>query len=142
MRKTRVLLVDDERLYVDSLEGLLKGGDLGWISPGDTVPNFEEAMNELAPKEISPPFKSSFGWHIVQVLDRRQADTTAEVMRQKAKDAIRQRKAREAKERRAKRESELPPRKIIVGGTRHHRATDPNDFPGHPGCRREDGHGH
>ena len=76
----------------------LKGGDLGWISPGDTVPDFEEAMNELAPKEISPPFKSSFGWHIVQVLDRRQADTTAEVMRQKAKDAIRQRKAQEAKD--------------------------------------------
>jgi len=76
----------------------LKGGDLGWVNPGDTVPDFEEAMNGLAPNEISQPFKSSFGWHIVQVLERRQADTTAEVMRQKAKDAIRQRKAREATE--------------------------------------------
>lgn len=76
----------------------LKGGDLGWISPGDTVPDFEQAMNALAPKEISSPFKSPFGWHIVQVLERRQADTTADVMRQKAKDAIRQRKAQEAKD--------------------------------------------
>ena len=76
----------------------LKGGDLGWVSPGDTVPDFEQAMNELAPKEISHPFKSPFGWHLVQVLERRQADTTADVMRQKAKDAIRQRKAREAKD--------------------------------------------
>jgi peptidyl-prolyl cis-trans isomerase SurA len=76
----------------------LKGGDLGWVNPGDTVPDFEQAMNALAPNAISEPFKSPFGWHIVQVLERRQADTTAEVMRQKAKDAIRQRKAREATE--------------------------------------------
>ena len=76
----------------------LKGGDLGWVSPGDTVPDFEQAMNDLAPKEISPPFKSPFGWHIVQVLERRQANTTADVMRQKAKDAIRQRKAQDAKD--------------------------------------------
>ena len=51
----------------------LKGGDLGWISPGDKPPHFEQAMNDLAPKEISHPFKSPFGWHIVQVLERRQA---------------------------------------------------------------------
>jgi peptidyl-prolyl cis-trans isomerase SurA len=76
----------------------LKGGDLGWVNPGDTVPDFEQVMNALAPNAISEPFKSPFGWHIVQVLERRQADTTAEVMRQKAKDAIRQRKAREATE--------------------------------------------
>jgi peptidyl-prolyl cis-trans isomerase SurA len=82
----------------DDTGSALKGGDLGWVSPGDTVPDFEEAMKTLSPKEISEPFKTSFGWHIVQVLERRQADTTAEVLRQKAKNAIRQRKAKEATE--------------------------------------------
>jgi len=86
------------RSHSDDTGSALKGGDLGWVNPGDTVPDFEQAMTALAPNEISAPFKTSFGWHIVQVLDRRQADTTAEVMRLKAKDAIRQRKAREATE--------------------------------------------
>ena len=86
------------RSHSDDTGSALKGGDLGWVNPGDTVPDFEQAMSTLAPNEISAPFKTSFGWHIVQVLERRQADTTDEVMRQKAKDAIRQRKAREATE--------------------------------------------
>jgi peptidyl-prolyl cis-trans isomerase SurA len=100
--RMRILGGDDfatlARSNSDDTGSALKGGDLGWVGPGDTVPDFEQAMGDLAPKEISEPFKSPFGWHIVQVLERRQADTTAEVMRQKAKDAIRQRKAREATE--------------------------------------------
>lgn len=80
----------------DDTGSALKGGDLGWVSPGDTVPEFEQAMNALPPKGISQPFKSPFGWHIVEVIERRQADTTDEVMRQKAKAAIRKRKASEA----------------------------------------------
>ncbi len=86
------------RSHSDDTGSALKGGDLGWVSPGDTVPDFEQVMTALAPKEVSQPFKSPFGWHLLQVLDRRQADTTAEVMRQKAKDAIRERKAKEATE--------------------------------------------
>ncbi len=86
------------RSHSDDTGSALKGGDLGWVNPGDTVPDFEQAMSGLAPNEISAPFKTSFGWHIVQVIERRQADTTADVMRQKAKEAIRQRKAREATE--------------------------------------------
>jgi peptidyl-prolyl cis-trans isomerase SurA len=74
----------------------LRGGDLGWVSPGDTVPEFEKAMDALAPKDVSQPFKSTFGWHIVQVLERRRQDTTEEAMRNKARAAIRQRKADEA----------------------------------------------
>jgi len=100
--RLRILGGDDfaalARSHSDDTGSALKGGDLGWINPGDTVPDFEQAMNALSPKEISQPFKSSFGWHIVQVLERRQADTNAEVLRQKAKEAIRQRKAREATE--------------------------------------------
>jgi peptidyl-prolyl cis-trans isomerase SurA len=100
--RMRILGGDDfatlARSNSDDTGSALKGGDLGWVGPGDTVPDFEQAMGDLAPKEISEPFKTPFGWHIVQVLERRQADTTAEVMRQKAKDAIRQRKAREATE--------------------------------------------
>ena len=100
--RMRILGGDDfatlARSHSDDTGSALKGGDLGWINPGDTVPDFEQAMTALAPNEISQPFKTSFGWHIVQVLERRQADTSAEVLRQKAKEAIRQRKAREATE--------------------------------------------
>ena len=72
------------------------GGSLGWVSPGDLVPEFEVAMNELAPGEVSSPFKTQFGIHIVQVLERREHDSTEDVKRAKAREAIRQRKLEEA----------------------------------------------
>jgi peptidyl-prolyl cis-trans isomerase SurA len=72
------------------------GGDLGWINPGDTVPNFEQAMNALAPNEISAPVKSRFGWHIIQVIERRSQDMTKEAKRLEARQEIRSRKADEA----------------------------------------------
>jgi len=84
------------RSHSDDTGSALKGGDLGWVNPGDTVPEFEQAMDALAPNEISQPFKSPFGWHIVQVLERRTEDTTEELMRVKARAAIRERKADEA----------------------------------------------
>src|SRR5690606_12894697 len=46
-----------------------QGGDLGWLTPGETVPAFEKAMNELQPEQISFPIKSQFGWHLIQVID-------------------------------------------------------------------------
>ena len=73
-----------------------KGGDLGWVSPGDTVPDFEQAMNKLKPNEVSGPVRSPFGWHLIQVLERRQQDITAERKREQARSAIRQRKSDEA----------------------------------------------
>jgi len=84
------------RAHSDDTGSALKGGDLGWVSPGDTVPAFEETMDKLAPGEISQPFQSPFGWHIVQVLERRNEDTTDELLRLKAREVLRQRKAAEA----------------------------------------------
>lgn len=72
------------------------GGDLGWVNPGDTVPPFEKAMNALGLGEISEPVLSPFGWHIIQVLERRQQDMTKEASRLKARQEIRARKSEEA----------------------------------------------
>ncbi|MFN3750624.1 MAG: peptidylprolyl isomerase [Thiobacillus sp.] len=73
-----------------------KGGDLGWINPGDTVPEFEKAMNALRPGEVSQPVQSPFGWHLIQVLERREQDVTQERQKLLARQAIRERKAEEA----------------------------------------------
>jgi len=81
------------RSHSDDTGSALKGGNLGWLGPGDTVPAFEESMSTLAPNQVSAPFKSSFGWHIVQVIERRTQDTTDAAMRLKAREMIRERKA-------------------------------------------------
>lgn len=73
-----------------------KGGDLGWMSPGDTVPDFERAMNGLKIDELSEPIRTPFGWHLLQVRERRTQDVTAERRREQARMAMRQRKADEA----------------------------------------------
>lgn len=71
------------------------GGDLGWLYPGDTVPEFEREMERLAPGEISPVFQSRFGFHIVKVDARRQKAASEERQRQNAKQAIRASKSEE-----------------------------------------------
>lgn len=73
-----------------------RGGDLGWLSPGDTVPEFEQAMNALKPNEISQPVKSPFGWHLIQVLERRTKDMSSEGRRLNAMQTLRERKTDEA----------------------------------------------
>jgi peptidyl-prolyl cis-trans isomerase SurA len=73
-----------------------KGGDLGWLNPGETVPEFERAMNALQPNEVSEPVRSAFGWHIIQVLERREKDMTSERKRMEARRAIMERKSDEA----------------------------------------------
>ena len=73
-----------------------RGGDLGWVYPGDTVPDFERAMNALKPGEISDPIKTPFGWHLIQVLDRRTATMSADRRRLMARQALRERKSDEA----------------------------------------------
>ena len=72
------------------------GGNLGWMSPGDLVPEFEQAMNRLQIGEVSNPVKSEFGWHLIQVLERREAQLTVEKQREFARAAIRERKFEQA----------------------------------------------
>ena len=69
-----------------------KGGNLGWMGPGDLVPEFELAMNRLQIGEVSNPVKTEFGWHLIQVLERREAQLTVEKQREFARAAIRERK--------------------------------------------------
>jgi len=69
-----------------------RGGDLGWISRGDMVAEFEDAMNRMQPGEISAPFKSQFGWHILQVTERRDYDSTEEYERNRVRQLIHSRK--------------------------------------------------
>ena len=73
-----------------------KGGDLGWVAAGDTVPEFERAMNALRPGEVSQPVQTPFGWHLVQVIERRSEELSDDRKRVAAKQAIRARKADEA----------------------------------------------
>ncbi|MBE2258431.1 MAG: peptidylprolyl isomerase [Candidatus Accumulibacter sp.] len=73
-----------------------KGGDLGWIYPGDTVPEFEQAMNRLAPGELSGPVQSPFGFHLIEVLDRRVQDVSSDRQRAAARQTLRDRKRDEA----------------------------------------------
>jgi peptidyl-prolyl cis-trans isomerase SurA len=74
----------------------VNGGDLGWIHPGDTVPEFERTMNGLKVGQLSEPFASPFGWHLIQVLGRKTADVSGERKRQEARLILRERKADEA----------------------------------------------
>ncbi|MEW5709693.1 MAG: peptidylprolyl isomerase [Pseudomonadota bacterium] len=75
-----------------------QGGDLGWVSPGDTVPAFERTMESLQPGEVSEPVKTPLGWHLIQVLERRTGDMTKERERVLARQSIKARKADEAYE--------------------------------------------
>ncbi len=73
-----------------------RGGDLNWLSPGDTVPEFEKAMDALQPGQLSEPVRSPFGWHLIQVIERRNEDVSKERLRMQARQEIRARKADEA----------------------------------------------
>ncbi|MGV3742060.1 MAG: peptidylprolyl isomerase [Burkholderiaceae bacterium] len=88
---------DLAKLYSNDLSAG-KGGDLGWIYPGDTVPEFERAMNALQPGQVSEPIESPFGYHLIEVLERRSADVPQERRRMAARQAIRERKMEEATE--------------------------------------------
>jgi peptidyl-prolyl cis-trans isomerase SurA len=73
-----------------------KGGDLGWLYPGDTLPEFEQAMNALQPGEVSGIVETSFGYHLIQVLERKSDDMSKEKKRNEARLALRERKMVEA----------------------------------------------
>ncbi|HMH17649.1 MAG TPA: peptidylprolyl isomerase [Burkholderiales bacterium] len=73
-----------------------RGGDLGWVYPGDTVPEFERAFTDLKPMEVSQPVKTPFGWHLIQLIERRTADMSSERRRIEARKALLERKGDEA----------------------------------------------
>lgn len=72
-----------------------RGGDLGWIYPGDTVPEFERAMNALAPGALSEPIRTPFGVHLIQVVERRTDESSPDRLRQQARQALRERRIEE-----------------------------------------------
>jgi peptidyl-prolyl cis-trans isomerase SurA len=88
---------DLAKLYSNDLSAS-KGGDLGWIYPGDTVPEFERAMDALQPGQVSEPIESPFGYHLIQVLVRKTDDMSQERQRLVARQVIRERKLEEANE--------------------------------------------
>ncbi len=86
------------RANSDDKASAIKGGDLGWSTPGNLVPEFEEQMDALPIDGVSQPFETQFGWHIVQVLGRRDYDATDETRRDQARKAVRDEKSAEALE--------------------------------------------
>ena len=83
------------RANSDDKASAAKGGDLSWSSPGQMVPIFEEMMDKLEPGQMSEPFQTQFGWHIVQVLARRKHDDTEKFYRNQARKQLFERKALE-----------------------------------------------
>ncbi len=75
-----------------------EGGDLGWTNPGTFVPEFEKQIQGLGENEISKPFRTQYGWHIVQLLGRRQFDSTDELKRRRVAEQIRASRADEETE--------------------------------------------
>lgn len=100
--RERVLKGEDFAAFASSMSedssSAVNGGDLGWSGPGSFVPEFEAVLATLKDNEISAPFRTEFGWHIVQVLGRRQFDTTEESLRARAYRQLRESKADEETE--------------------------------------------
>jgi peptidyl-prolyl cis-trans isomerase SurA len=82
--------------YSSDTVSAVKGGDLGWVSPGEVVAEFEKAMEALPLHKISSPVKSGFGWHIIEVLGRKKVDDSESFKRQQARQFLHQRKLVEA----------------------------------------------
>ena len=91
----QVQFADMARVHSDDASSG-RGGELDWVYPGDTVPDFERAMQELKVGEISQPVRTPFGYHLIQVLERRAADVSPERRRLQARQALRERKSDEA----------------------------------------------
>ena len=98
LEKIRTQIIDGEdfallaKQYSKDPGSALKGGNLGWSTPGLFVPEFEQTMGSIALNEISAPFQSQFGWHILQVTERRMQDFSDDILRNRADNLLRQRK--------------------------------------------------
>jgi peptidyl-prolyl cis-trans isomerase SurA len=100
--RQKILNGEDFAAFASSMSedsgSAVNGGDLGWNGPGTFVPEFESTLAGLQINEISDPFRTQFGWHIIQLLGRRQFDTTEEALRQRAFQQLRESKADEETE--------------------------------------------
>lgn len=76
------------RKYSEDIGSALEGGDLGWTNPGQMVPEFEQVMNQTGAGEISAPFHTQFGWHVLQVEERRSEDLSDEMRRNQARNIL------------------------------------------------------
>ncbi len=86
------------RTNSDDRGSALQGGDLGWVSKGQMVPQFEEVMLAMEVGELSAPFESEFGFHVLEVTDTREYDGTDEIRRNQARQALRQKKIDERRQ--------------------------------------------
>jgi len=86
------------RSHSDDKGTAIKGGSLDWVSPGDLVKPFEEAMNALSLGQMSEPVQTQFGWHLIQVNEREKKDNSAEYRKNQVREAIRKRKIEEETE--------------------------------------------
>lgn len=86
------------KAHSDDKGSALNGGSLDWVAPGALVPEFEEAMNALAIDEISKPVQTQFGWHLIQVLGRKQQDDSEDYKKEQVREVIRKRKIEEETE--------------------------------------------
>ena len=100
--KNRISLGDSfealARAHSDDKGSALNGGNLDWVAPGALVPEFEKTMDNLAIDEISDPVQTQFGWHLIQVLGRKQQDNSAEYKKEQIREVIRKRKIEEETE--------------------------------------------
>jgi peptidyl-prolyl cis-trans isomerase SurA len=100
--KARIMDGDDfaalARAHSDDKGSALKGGSLDWVGPQDLVKPFEDAMEKLEINELSEPTQTQFGWHLIQVLDRKTKDNSAEHKKDVVREAIRKRKIEEETE--------------------------------------------
>lgn len=78
--------------HSEDINSRLQGGDLGWVMPGEMVPQFDRVMNQTEAGEISEPFKSEFGWHILTVEERRDQDMSEQMLRNRAANILRERR--------------------------------------------------
>lgn len=106
---------DLARTYSDDKGSAERGGDLGWARPGQMVESFEQVMNSTPPGTVSEPFRSQFGWHILEVLERRDASGNIEYLRQQARESIGRRKAEEELERWQRRLKDEAFTEILIG---------------------------
>ncbi len=98
--RRRILAGEDfgelARRYSQDKASAVEGGSLGWTEPGRLVPRFQQAMDALKPGQISEPFRTRYGWHIVQVMARRQQDLTEKMREREARMLVHRRKTEEA----------------------------------------------